>query len=474
MSTPGVENRAIGGRLSLTSAHRRTLIAAVVGLAVTVGVMLVPPLRFAYRNPDGRLALETLAAFVAALVALQFYGRFRRSGSLQSLLVVYAMGLLGFAALALVVLPVVSGAPVGSSATTWGALVVRLLAAFLLLAAALVPRRLVEADHLLRDTLMALALLGSVVLLVQVLSMQLPPAVATDAPPEQSAVPSLDAHPLVLAVQVTNFLCFAFASIAFTRQAARTRDRLAGWVGAALALGACARLNYLLYPSLYSEWLYSGDVLRLGFYLLLLVAAWKETREYWGAQARAAVFDERRRLARDLHDGTIQEIGYIRTQLDEVGGPVAERIRSAVDRALDETRAALAALTVGGDEPLAEALRRSVEQVADRHDVTVRWLVDPSAEVRDVHRNDLVRIAREAVGNAARHSRAEVVHVTLRPGALEVVDEGRGFDLAAPVRPGSFGLTSMRDRAVGMDGVLEVLSTPGRGTKVVVRWPTNL
>jgi hypothetical protein len=139
----------------LSVAYRRTLVATAGGLVVTCVVALVPTLRFAYRSPDGRLALETLAAFIAALVSVQFYGRFRRSGSLQSLLLVYGMGLLGFAALVLVVLPIVGGAEAGSATTTWAALVVRQLGAFLLLAAALVPRRMVAPRHLVRDSLVA-------------------------------------------------------------------------------------------------------------------------------------------------------------------------------------------------------------------------------------------------------------------------------------------------------------------------------
>lgn len=455
------------------AAYRRTLVGAALGGVVTVTVAAVPTLRFAYRNPDGRLALETVAAFVAALVAVLFYGRFRRTGSLQALLLVYSLGLLGFAALVLVVLPMVGGASAESTTATWGALVVRQLAAFLLLAAALLPGRVVAARHLPRDTLAAVGLLVAVVVLIQVLATQLPPAVATEAPPEESAVPRLDAHPFVLVVQLMNLVCFAGAAVAFTRQSARTGDELAGWVGAAAALGAWARVNYLLYPSLYSDWFYSGDLLRLAFYLLLLVAAWREIHHYWSAQTEAAVFGERRRIARELHDGTLQELGYIRSQADGVEGPAAERIRSATERALDETRAALAALTSVGAEPFAEVLCRSVEEVADRYDVAVRCSVDPEVRAPGGHRQDLLRIGREAVANAARHGKAHFVELRLAPGEMVVADDGLGFDPSAPTRPGAFGLTSMRDRAAGMDGSVEIVSMPGQGTKVRVTWSTS-
>jgi signal transduction histidine kinase len=457
----------------MPGAYRRTLVTAVLGMLVTAAVAFVPALRFAYRSSDGRLALETVAAFIAGLVALLFYGRFCRTGSLRALLLVYAMGLLGVAALVLIVLPMVGGATSGSPATTWAALVARQMAAFLLLAAALVPSRTATRRHLLRDTVASLALLVTVIVLVQVLAAELPTAVAIDAPPERSVTPSFDAHPFVLVVQATSLACFGVAAVAFTRQAARSGDQLAGWVGAAAAVGAWAWANYLLYPSLYSDWFYTGDLLRLVFYLLLLVAAWQEILQYWAAQTEAAVFGERRRLARELHDGTLQELGYIRSQVDGLQGAVAERVRSATERALDETRGALVALTATGDEPFFAALERTVEQVADRYEISLRWSVDADADVPDGHGNDLLRIAREAVGNAARHGQARVVDVRLRHGVLEVVDDGCGFEPAAPVRPGSFGLTSMRDRAAGMGGVLDVRSAPGEGTRVVVTWPTT-
>jgi len=467
-----VEGWAVSGPCGARVAYRRTLVAAGIGLVVTLLVALSPSLRFAYRSQDGRLALETVAALVAGLVAVLFYGRFRRSGSVQALLLVFSMGLLGGAAFVLVVLPIVGGAATGGPASTWAALVVRLLAALLLLAAALLPGRVVSPHRALRDTVAALGLLVLVAGLVRLLAVRLPAAVQVHVPPEASAVPSFDAHPFVLGVQATILLCFAVAAAAFTRQAARSGDDLAGWVGAAAAVGAFARVSYLLFPSLYSDWFYTGDLLRLGFYLLLLVGAWREIHAYWAAQAEAAVFAERRRLARDLHDGALQEIGYIRSQADALDGPAAERIRAASERAIDETRAALAALTAPGDTSFVELLRRTVEQVADRYDVAVTWsVVSPTAAPRQTE--DLLRIAREAVTNAARHGKATTVHVTVTGEALEVADDGAGFDVDAPARPGSFGIVSMRERASAMGGVLAIRSASEGGTEVRVTWPTT-
>ena len=455
------------------AAYRRTLVAAAVGLVVTVVVALGPGVRIAFDSPEARLVLETTAGLIAGLVAVLFYGRFRQSRSLQALLLVYAMGMLSGAALVFVVVPLLGGIPPDSTVTTWSAVAVRQMGALLILAAALLPGRALRRRHRVWEALAFVAVLLAVAVLVQTMTAGI--AAVVTSPPAQDpvVVPTLDAHPVVLAVQVANLICFAVAAVAFTRQSAQTGDDLAGWVGAAAAVGAWARVNYLLYPSLFSTWFYTGDLLRLGFYCLLLVGAWRELNRYWAAQAENAAFGERRRLARDLHDGTLQEIGYIRSQIGSVEGPQAERIRSAADRAIDETRAALAALTAPPGEAFPVTLRRSVEEAAGRYDVLVEWSQDPDTDAFPGRPEDLLRIAREALTNAAKHGHAHLVSVRLHADALEVADDGKGFDTSEPARPGSFGLTSMRDRATGMGGALHVESEPGRGTTVRVTWPTT-
>lgn len=452
----------------------RTLVAVTFGAAATVVAVASPAVRFAYRSPDGRLVLETVASLIAGLVSFLLYGRFRRTHSRQALLLVYALGLLAVAAFGFVVLPTLAGADLDSANTTWAPLVVRFAAALLLFAAALLPDRSTKpGTHVSWHALAFIVLLVGVGLVVEVLAAELPTAVATRAPPEASGVVSFEAHPVVLGVQGGTLLCFAVAAFTFTRQASRTGDDFAGWIGAACAVGAWARVNYLLFPSLYSGWLYIGDLLRLGFYVLLLVGAVREVQAYWAAQAESAVAAERRRLARELHDGAQQEIGFIRTQMRSVEGPVAEHVRSAAERALDEMRAALAAMTAPAAEPLADLLRRRLGEVADRYGVQVQWSLDDSDDLPAGHRESLVRVAREALVNAARHSGAKRVEVHLRPGELVICDHGAGFDVSAPQRVGAFGLVSMRERAMAIGGSLEINSTPQTGTEVRLTWTPN-
>ena len=180
-----------------------------------------------------------------------------------------------------------------------------------------------------------------------------------------------------------------------------------------------------------------------------------------------AVQAERRRLARDLHDGVVQELGWIRAALAR--GASAEEVRPAADRAMAELRQAIAALTSTPDESLATAVGRAVSEVADQFDRPIGVTLDDSVVVPPQSRRDLVRIAREAVVNAARHSGGTRVDVTLAAGRLTVSDDGSGFDPAYG-RPGGFGLTSMRDRADAIGATLTVTSAPGQGTCVEVTW----
>jgi signal transduction histidine kinase len=141
----------------------------------------------------------------------------------------------------------------------------------------------------------------------------------------------------------------------------------------------------------------------------------------------------------------------------------------AAERALDETRRALFALTSDAGENAAEAVRRAVCEVGDRYDVPVHMEAsDPGLGPEETEA--IVRLAREAVSNAARHASPRSITVTLGPGRLVVADDGTGFDPARARGGRGFGLVSMRDRAEGLGGRLEVRSAPGAGTRVEVTW----
>jgi signal transduction histidine kinase len=100
--------------------------------------------------------------------------------------------------------------------------------------------------------------------------------------------------------------------------------------------------------------------------------------------------------------------------------------------------------------------------------------VRPGLEITSETRQALLRILREAMSNAARHSRARTVHVALdgpSPLIMAIADDGQGFDPATAGRPDSLGLQSMHERAVNLGGYLSVETLPGQGTTVALVLP---
>jgi signal transduction histidine kinase len=281
----------------------------------------------------------------------------------------------------------------------------------------------------------------------------------------------------LLLVQAFGLCLYAAAAVGFTRRAERRRDELMLWLAIGAVLAAISRWNYLVYPSLYSPWLYTGDAFRLASYTVLWLGAAREIGSYWRTRADNAVLEERRRLARELHDGVAQELGFIATRaraLEETyrKDKAVRVLASAAERALDESRRAIIALTQSSDEPLEAAVAQAAEEVAGRSGARLKLELDRGVNVPAETREALVRIVREAVGNAARHGDAEAIRVELQNGdgiRLRIVDDGVGFDPDRPrSRGGGFGLVSMRERARAVGAELSVESARNRGTTVEV------
>ena len=470
----------LGGDYGMTNA-KLTAVGWTVGIVVTALVLWSPFVAFGYRNPSLHLVLDSVDACVALLVAYLVYGRYSREGRLQDLLLCVGLVLLAVAGLGLSFVADAVLADATGRFEVWLPISVRVLGGVLIAAAALVrdtpARQLVPhspATTVFGTVAFAVVLCG---LLLWSLTSDLPLALDPAYIPTSTDPPFEGAHPLLITGQAVAAASFFVASASFTAQATERDDELLRWLGPACALGGFARLNYALFPSLYTDWLYTGDFLRTGCYLLLLVGAMREMKSYWSAQARAAVLDDRRRLARELHDGVVQELGYIRAESHALptGSASAHRILAACDRGLDEARSAVNALGRIEDEPLGFTLHRATRELAERYRINLEVDLDDSITADPDQRHALMRIAREAVSNAVRHGKAERVWVRLgRSGAqrrLTVEDDGTGFDVAATLEEGSgYGLTSMRDRARGLPGTLNVQSNPGKGSVVTVAW----
>lgn len=461
--------------------NRPTVAALALGVGLTLFVTVLPFMRLAYDNPQLHLALETAEGVIAAHLAYLVLGRYRTTGQLRHLALAWAFGIFGVVNLLLGALPIVTLGTRPAGVLTWAAVALRLVAIGTLCLAGFAGTRLAPQGRapLTFVGTTTLAVIITVGLLAWAADVVLADAVDPTLSPESSGRPRIVGHPVVLGLQLVALVLFAVAAVKFTSEAQRKADHLLRWLGAGAVLAAFARLNYFLFPSLYSNWVYTGDFLRLGSYLFFVVGAAKELDAYWRDHATLAVFDERRRVARELHDGLAQELAFIRSQTVAMaaGMPLQDmvgHVAAAAERALEESRRAIDTLADGAQVPLQETLRAAAEEVAARHGAHVEVHVQVPAVAPTVA-EALARVVREAAGNAVRHGAARSVVVRLlcdnRLLRLQVVDDGQGF-VPDQVRHG-FGLTSMGERVEALGGELHVSSQPGQGTTVEAVVPTS-
>jgi signal transduction histidine kinase len=448
--------------------------AAIVSALVTLVVVAVPEIDLAYRKPALHVALETAATLIALLASFLVFGRFLRHPALRSLLLVCALASLAGANVMAALEAAIGG--VGRFAT-WAPVGTRVVGSAFFVGAAFAPA--IEIKRPRRTAARALAalalVLASIAVAVASAGSRLPIGVET-APAGDPGRPDLNGHPIVLAVQLVTMVLFASAAIGFSVRFAKTGDRLMEWLAVGAVFASFARINYFLYPSLYTDWVYTGDAFRLLFYGTLLAGAAWEIRSYWQGAAASAVVAERRRIARDLHDGAAQELAFVVRRLRGLEGLAAEKLTpivAAAERGLDDARHAIEALSRPLDEPLDVALARAVRHVASRSGIPLELEFASDVHVRPDIRDGLIRIACEAVNNAAAHSGADVVRVRLMNGrgvVLSVDDEGSGFDIEQVVRSThrGFGLASMRQRAESFGGRFTITTAPGAGTRIEV------
>jgi signal transduction histidine kinase len=190
--------------------------------------------------------------------------------------------------------------------------------------------------------------------------------------------------------------------------------------------------------------------------------------------------EERRRIAAEVHDGSVQTLVALRIRLRALAesepGPdyraQIERLERMASDALAQLRSlmaelttpalALAGLAVGLQEYLAGTREPGAPPV--KFEASVRRELPAEAQLM------LFRIAQEALTNARKHAAAAALTVTLTEEhegvRLTVHDEGPGFDPDRPAQPGHLGLTLMKERATMAGGWCRVESAPGRGTTV--------
>ena len=127
------------------------------------------------------------------------------------------------------------------------------------------------------------------------------------------------------------------------------------------------------------------------------------------------------------------------------------------------------------EEGLAAALQERLQSVEGRVGVATSLAVEGDGRLSPTVEAELDRITQEALNNALKHAQAHQIAVQLRQDeqivALEIVDDGIGFDLGTAWSRGGLGLRGMAERAARLGGQLAIDSRPGKGTRVRVEVP---
>jgi len=200
-----------------------------------------------------------------------------------------------------------------------------------------------------------------------------------------------------------------------------------------------------------------------------------------------SIDEERRRLARELHDGVAQALTHLRFELEFMGrhGHVTpdqvkrevDRLSRVVQRASNDVRSMITGLRSSmSDEGLAGSLRSYLSDLRGLGGPEIVFETRGEARLRPDIEAEIFRVAQEAVSNALRHAGAELVTVSLLSAAtqltLTVEDDGIGLSRRRTRKgaEGGVGLDAMRERAALIGAVLHVGSRVDGGTRVTLEY----
>lgn len=215
------------------------------------------------------------------------------------------------------------------------------------------------------------------------------------------------------------------------------------------------------------------------------------TRQRLLALTLTAQENERRRIARDLHDSLGQALTSLMIGLRTIEESSSDQnvqsqalgLRRIGSDMHDEVRRLARGLrpAVLDDLGLVPALERYVQDLGSTHQISATFEPDcpASDSLTDEMQTAIYRIVQEAATNAVRHGKAKSLRVKLRCTArqlqLEIVDDGAGFDVATALisdqANSPFGLLSIHERASLLGGQASIHSRPGQGTQVRVQIP---
>ncbi len=208
-----------------------------------------------------------------------------------------------------------------------------------------------------------------------------------------------------------------------------------------------------------------------------------------------AVLEERERIAREMHDGLAQVLGYVNTKAFAVrrllkDGDTATaqvmlaQLEEAAREVYADVREGVLALrgTTPGDRRLLDNICDYLDKFERLSGIRVECHADRKVtdlRLPEMSEIQVMRVIQEALSNVRKHAGAKNVTLTLRArdGTLvaQVDDDGSGFDVRSAGRRDwpQFGLQTMRERAEAIGGRFSVRSSPGRGTHVAIRVPVK-
>lgn len=201
---------------------------------------------------------------------------------------------------------------------------------------------------------------------------------------------------------------------------------------------------------------------------------------------RAALLEDRERIARDLHDSIIQDLFAVGLNLQAAAAHVSddpEGVRAKIDSSIDQLDESIAALRryifdlrppVWARPDLRQALADLVGQLSAPYRASVSLEVSCPPDLVPRHiADELVATVKEALSNALRHSRGDTIEVRVGCGSTQAVmtvsDNGVGFDPSGTGR--GFGLSNMANRVAAVGGSFRVDATEGDGTVVRATFP---
>jgi two-component system sensor histidine kinase DegS len=204
------------------------------------------------------------------------------------------------------------------------------------------------------------------------------------------------------------------------------------------------------------------------------------------AEVTAAQEEERRRIARELHDGVgpalasmnlrLQTAGKLLEQDRHLADEIAELANLAQANVRDIRRLIYDLRPVALDElGLVPAVREHLARCEQEHGLVVGFTAEDGERLPAPVETALFRIVQEAVNNVIRHAQARHLSVTLTRSAerveLRITDDGQGFDAQLPRSGRHVGLWSMCERVEQLGGQFELASAPGQGTTVTAALP---